>query len=227
MQPDSVTRVLLALILVCLVILIVQGVSDTGIQSGWGRFSVTGMRAGAPVLIRTDTVTGQVWRLELRGGGDTWIPLIEPSTGAAQSASREPAPRPTETAVVEREIIEPPEMQAAPSPPRPAASPRPTRPIRTPADEELEAYIDALSRTDLPGDIRAWAVKQVGASSSPQATDALLGALGDPDTIVVMAAVEALRQREDPRVRPGLEGLTDHPDAAVATLARERLKGLD
>jgi hypothetical protein len=179
------------------------------------------------VLIRTDTVTGQVWRLELRGGGDTWVPLIEPSTGAAQSASREPGPRPIEGAVVEREIIEPPEMQAAPSPPRPAAPPRTARAIRTPADEELEAYIDALSRTDLPGDIRAWAVKQVAASNSSPATDALLGALADPDTIVVMAAVEVLWQRDDPRVRPGLEKLASHPDTAVATLARERLKGMD
>jgi hypothetical protein len=223
MQPDSVTRVLLALILVCLVILIVQGVSDGGFPPGWGRYSVTGMRAGAPVLIRTDTVTGQVWKLELRGGGDTWVPFTESATGAAHSAAREPAPLPTGAAAVEREIIEPPEIPSAPPPPRPAA-PRPTR---APADEELEAYSDALSRTDLPGDIRAWAVKQVAASDTPQATDALLGALGDPDTIVVMAAIEALWRRDDPRVRPGLEKLASHPDTAVATLARERLKGTD
>jgi hypothetical protein len=113
MQPDSVTRALLALILVCLVILIAQGVSDRGFQPGWGRYSVTGMRAGAPVLIRTDTVTGQVWKLELRGGGDKWVAFTEPDAEPVQSAARESASSQTRKAVVDREIVEPP---ASPSP---------------------------------------------------------------------------------------------------------------
>jgi hypothetical protein len=118
MQPDSVARVLLTLILVCLVIVIVQGMSDRESQPGSGRYSVTGMRAGAPVLIRTDTLTGQVWKLELRGGGDKWVPFTEPDDEPARSAGLESASEPTRKAGDEREIVEPP------------ASPPPTRPDR-------------------------------------------------------------------------------------------------
>lgn len=116
MQPDSVTRALLALILICLVILIVQGVSEGGFQPGWGRYSVTGMRAGAPVLIRTDTVTGQVWKLELRGGGDRWVPFSEPDAETGRGAAHESGSQLSRTEGGERDIVEPPD--AAPERPR-------------------------------------------------------------------------------------------------------------
>ncbi len=83
MQPDAATRILLALILVCLVILIVQGFPDRGAVAG-GRYSVTGMRAGAPILVRADSATGRVWKLELRGdSADTWVALREPGDASA------------------------------------------------------------------------------------------------------------------------------------------------
>jgi hypothetical protein len=218
MQPDSITRALLALILVCLVILIVQGASDGGIQPGWGRYSVTGMRAGAPVLIRTDTVSGQVWKLELRGGGNKWVPFTEPDAAPVKSAESQPAPTPNETAVVEREIIEPP------APPPPAAPARKRPQLMT---DELDGYMEALERPDLPPEIHAWVLTKLAPSDDPRAVQALLDALAASDSVVIMTAVEALWQRDDPRVRPALEALLDHPDAAVSTLVRERFNSLD
>jgi hypothetical protein len=184
------------------------------------------MRAGAPVLIRTDTVSGRVWKLELRGGGDKWVPFIEPDAGPPQSAARDTAPQPAQTEVAEREIVEPPEIPVPAA--APAAAPRsPRKPPATPAPDDIEIYVEALQRPELTGDIRAWVVTQLALSNEPRVTEALLGALDDSDTIAVLAAVEALWQRDDPRVRPALEKLRNHPDAAVAMLVRERLESVD
>ena len=55
MNQDVTTRLLLLGILLCLIALVVQGFAGS---SDVGRYTLTGMRAGAPVLIRTDTATG-------------------------------------------------------------------------------------------------------------------------------------------------------------------------
>jgi hypothetical protein len=91
MQPDSATRILLALILVCLVILIVQGFTGGAERANVGRYDVTGMRVGGPVLVRTDTATGQTWKLELRGGGNTWQEFREPDASATAPAPAAPS----------------------------------------------------------------------------------------------------------------------------------------
>jgi hypothetical protein len=85
MQPDAATRILLALILLCLVILIVEGFTGRAERSdAVGRYSVTGMRAGGPILVRTDSATGQVWKLELRGNAaDSWALFREPDGASA------------------------------------------------------------------------------------------------------------------------------------------------
>ena len=87
MGSDPVARVLLGLILVCLAILVAQGFAT----SGAGRYSVAGVRAGAPLLIRTDTVTGQVWKLSLRDS-DSWVAFREPVAAEEPPAAAPPAP---------------------------------------------------------------------------------------------------------------------------------------
>src|SRR5215510_4239407 len=87
MQPDAATRILLALILLSLVILIVQGSTDRARSEAAGRYTVTGMRAGSPILVRTDTATGRVWKLDLRGAADSWQEFREPE---ARDASERP-----------------------------------------------------------------------------------------------------------------------------------------
>ncbi len=87
MQSDAATRILLASILLCLVILIVQGFTGAGLPADQiGRYSVTGLRAGGPILVRADSATGRAWKLDLRGGGapDHWVEFRE-SAGERES----------------------------------------------------------------------------------------------------------------------------------------------
>ena len=85
MQSDPATRILLASILLCLLILVAQGF--TGARgSGVGRYSVTGMRAGGPILVRADSVTGRAWKLDLRAASDRWVEFQDPEPGAVELA---------------------------------------------------------------------------------------------------------------------------------------------
>lgn len=85
MQADPVVRILLATILVCLAILIVEGIADPrGAQRENGRYSVTGLRAGGPMLVRVDSATGRVWKLDLRSETSAWVEFRE--DGAASAA---------------------------------------------------------------------------------------------------------------------------------------------
>ena len=82
MQSDSVTRVLLAFIVVCLLLLLAQGAgtSDGGAPSSTdGRFKVfvQPMKGGA-LLVKADTATGMVWRKSLTGDGP-WVLVDEES----------------------------------------------------------------------------------------------------------------------------------------------------
>ena len=113
MQTDTATRLLLAGILVCLIVLIVQGYgSGAGTP---GRYLMMATRAGTPILIRMDTATGRVWKQELRGGRGRWVEFQEP---AEEEAS--------ETAMA------PPESVEAPAP-REARIAAPREQTRTPA----------------------------------------------------------------------------------------------
>jgi hypothetical protein len=86
MQSDSVTRVLLAFIAVCMLLLLAQGAGMTGgtsasgaTSSAEGRFKVMVQNArGGALLVKTDTVTGKVWRKSLTGDGP-WIFVDEES----------------------------------------------------------------------------------------------------------------------------------------------------
>ena len=69
-------RWLLILILACLLFLVVRNL----VRGDTGRFSVVPLRAGSPVVIRTDTATGESWKLELRAGGERWVPIRDGGT---------------------------------------------------------------------------------------------------------------------------------------------------
>jgi hypothetical protein len=218
MPTDATTRLLLAGILACLIVLVVQGLGSGPRaggaleEGGAGRYDVFSTRAGTPVLIRTDTATGRVWKLELRGGRDRWIQLIEPDekpAGTREDAASqaEPVPAAPEPPAPEPATpsIPAPEPAAAPSP-EPAAA----------AGDDLATYLEAVRKTDLPPDIRIWAVTQLGASDDPRSTEALAGALRDADLRVAAAAVAAVAtRRDDPRVAEALAALRASPDPAI------------
>jgi len=86
MKSDSITHVLLGFIAVCMLLLLVQGAGSTGDPSvseeaspARGRFKVIvqGLRGGS-LLVKTDTVTGRVWRKSLTGDGP-WVLVDEES----------------------------------------------------------------------------------------------------------------------------------------------------
>lgn len=221
MNGDTTTRLLLAGILVCLIALVAQGFGGSDGEAG--RYTLTGMRAGSPVLIRTDTATGEVWKLELRGGGGTWQRFAEPGagdgdagtpdeddadeTGAVLPGVTDPARDDDLAAAAELPGLDEPERRRGPK----INFARPSRPTPPPAPRQrpteggnFESFLDAVTREDLPAEIRVWSVKQVAQSDDPRSTDALLAALDTGDASVRAAVIEALSTRDDPRVAEAL-----------------------
>jgi hypothetical protein len=87
MQSDGVTKVLLAAIVLCLLLLIAQQF-NAGAQSGAAasaepRYHVmtANMRKGGAMLIRSDLNTGTVWRKSLVGDGP-WVVVDEETRGS-------------------------------------------------------------------------------------------------------------------------------------------------
>jgi len=91
MQGDNLSRGLLAAILVCFVLLVVEhqdageGVPESAPSSALDRFEVRpiAMRRGPPVLLRTDTATGQAWTMGLMARS-VWEPLAEGADGVPE-----------------------------------------------------------------------------------------------------------------------------------------------
>ncbi len=103
MQTDSTTRLLLTGILLCLGLLVIQGyVAASGNHTSGaapGRYLALSLRAGfRSVLLRADTVTGEVWRADdLLDSDAHWFvysdPLAESAeTDVEEAVSEEPAP---------------------------------------------------------------------------------------------------------------------------------------
>jgi hypothetical protein len=98
MQVDNLTRALLAAILVCLLIVLGQGY-----RSGFGAGDLAAASAsperfhvhtivllrGAPLLLRSDTATGQAWRMGLMDAG-RWEPLAEGPEGIPSPEATRP-----------------------------------------------------------------------------------------------------------------------------------------
>ena len=87
MQSDSVTRILLGFIAICMLLLLAQGAGMSGGSSAnaassasdQGRYKVMvqSMKGGG-LLVKTDTATGTVWRKSLTGDGP-WVLVDEES----------------------------------------------------------------------------------------------------------------------------------------------------
>lgn len=207
MQSDGLTRVLLAVIALCAVVLVVRSLQE---NPGTGRFQLSSIRAGTPLLLRADTVTGQVWKLELRGGRDRWVAFKEPGADDGKSAGDEEvssrnagSAAPNEVASSGREAHAPP--AAAPAP----AARAPSRPaVPAPIDQDVGSLRKAISDAQLPIDIRVWAAQRLASMSDPRASQALIEALGDPDAELAFAAVEdKLAESGNPQVRAAAEKL--------------------
>jgi len=91
MQADNVSRGLLAAILVCFVLLVIEdrnpdeSVSEPAPAPAIERFVVRpiAMRRGPPLLLRTDTATGEGWTMGLMARG-VWEPLAEGAAGVPE-----------------------------------------------------------------------------------------------------------------------------------------------
>jgi len=84
MQSDLVTRVLLGFIAICMLLLLAQGAGMSGgaggtVDEDQGRFRVIVQpMKGGSLLVKTDTVTGMVWRKSLTSDGP-WVVVDEES----------------------------------------------------------------------------------------------------------------------------------------------------
>lgn len=186
MGRDAQMRGLLLLILACVVFLVIRDL----MRGDAGRFSVIPLRAGSPVLVRTDTATGETSKLELRAGGEDWVPIPAPDAAARW-----------------------PEADQRPGPLEVPAQPLPRPPPL--ARDEIKALANAILGDDLTLDIRIWAVGQLAATDDRRATLALiqlLEAVDDPQLVALIR--EALALRDDPRAR---EALARHPAAKDAS----------
>ncbi len=104
MQSDSVTRVLLGFIAVCMLLLLVQGAGLMGgtaaseaTSSAEGRFQVVvqGLKGGS-LLVKTDSVTGKVWRKSLTGDGP-WVVVDEESRSESEESPPESEESPSQS----------------------------------------------------------------------------------------------------------------------------------
>jgi hypothetical protein len=177
MGGDARIRWLLVAILACLGFLVVRNL----LRGDAGRYVVHPLRAGSPVLVRTDTATGESWKLELRAGGEEWVRI--PGPGEAPAAIAEEPAGPAGL----------PAGADLDAPPRPLAR------------DEIKALANAILGEELSPDIRIWAVGQLAVTPDRRATVALvqlLGAVDDPELEALIRV--ALEQRDDPLARQAL-----------------------
>lgn len=209
MPSDSSVRLLLVLIAACLLVLVVRSFEHPSVP---GRYQLSSLRAGTPLLIRADTVTGKVWKLELRGGRDRWVAFREPGEAGEEPAAEAEAPArdsasadPGERASARHETPAPPAPPASAA----AAAAPPARPaVPAPIDQDVGKLRQAISDPELPLDIRVWAAQRLASMDDPKASQALIEALGDPNAELAFGAVEdKLAESTNPQVREAVEKL--------------------
>lgn len=206
MPTDVVTRALLTLILACLLVLVIQGFT----RCDKGRYQVVALGSEAPALVRVESETGALWRLESGDDDNRWIPIA--SLHELRGAGRAHSPKGSTAASATN-----PPTATQPAPPATGAARGPIRPL---TEEDVALFLEALADDDLPPDVRVWTVGQLAEIEGAEVTEALLTALGDRSAEVVAAAALALARRRDPRVAPALDELRSHPDPAVQRAAR-------
>jgi hypothetical protein len=183
----AVTRTgwLFALLIPCVAFLMVRELTRGDV----GRYTVSPLRAGSPVLVRTDTRTGESWKLELRAGGERWTRI----------------PNPGETTPIWEQRAAAPRIGAARPDDRPLAR------------DEIKSLANAILGDELAPDIRMWAVGQLANTPDRQATLALIQLLDAVDEPKLVALIrKALELRDDPRARRALErsGSRSQPPAS-------------
>ena len=103
-RADNLSRALLGLILICLVVLIVRDAGDAAtpmdapdettaaqVAGPLLRFEVRmiKLQRGAPVMLRTDTATGEAWRMGVLSAGE-WELLREGTDGVPSAGAETP-----------------------------------------------------------------------------------------------------------------------------------------
>jgi choice-of-anchor B domain-containing protein len=92
--------------------------------------------------------------------------------------------------------------------------------------ETLERMISLLE-SDPNADVRATIVERLGEEDSPAAIAALVAALQDPDSEVVLRAIEILEFEAEAWLIPELERLLSHPDPEVREFAQDAIDFLE
>lgn len=213
MSHDPALRVLLGLILACLVLLVAQGFG-LGAGAGQGPYRISVIKSKTPWLMRVNTDTGLVEQFEIKGDR-RWVTLGERELELGEMEGGE-------------EDIEAPFAETEPAPRRPKAAPHEAPQADAPQGE-LDALVDAVKPGN-PREIRSWAANLLGsyvAEAPDKAVPALVGALGDPDGEVVVAAAHSLSGSRSPAALAALRKLEGHPDAQVQAAARKALAGPD
>ena len=96
MKIDLTTRVLLTAILLCLVLLMVQQRRAAEPEEGAvaGRYVVLPLKTGQKsVLLRADTVTGEMWRADGIPRDTHWVPYGPPSLPEEGEAAESEGPQ--------------------------------------------------------------------------------------------------------------------------------------
>ena len=187
-----------------------------------GRFSIDyAMAQSIPLtLIRLDRETGDTWRLAVaRDQG--WVAFRAP----------EPAKPPAEAAPAPLAPTRPAPNAAPAAPAEPAEAPTaggdPQRVIgKVNKAEDVKAFVRGMDSENIPVEIRAWAVEQLGNVDHPDAVPHLLRAVEFEDPVMLRTAVRALAKYDDPRVRPAIAKLTSHESEEVARVATRTLENL-
>ena len=81
----------------------------------------------------------------------------------------------------------------------------------------------SLLASDPDADVRATIADRLGEEDSPAAIAALVAALGDPDSEVVLRAIEILEFEAEGWLIPELERLLSHPDPEVREAAEDAI----
>jgi hypothetical protein len=223
MNDDTTLRAILALILACLVVLVIQSFRSGG-EGGQGPYRISIIKSRSePWLMRVNTETGQVEQFMMRGDR-RWVTLGDVPAGIDdfEDTGEEMDDSGIDGAALEEEAAPPPPQRA--ETPAPPAPPTPAPAVAAPAlaeQADTQADLDALVHAIEPGnprEIRVWAAGLLGTYLPDAPADtmaALTGVLDDSDPRVVAAAARSLGRSAHPDARAALKALRDHPDADV------------
>jgi hypothetical protein len=92
---------------------------------------------------------------------------------------------------------------------------------------ESLARMIALLKSDPDAEVRATIVDRLGEEISPLTVAALIAAFQDPDTEVVLRAIEALEFDAEPDLIPELKTLLGHSDPDVREAAQDLIEDLE